>query len=245
MKRKTRIVIFSLIIVIAIGIPVGKNIHDNSNVKFADENMGRVIRNTLWGFPKETTIEEITYKEVRKIDSLDIGYSGYYTTLSDLRYCTELKELVINGGTEKNAPAYHINQGKVNKENGPEDMKKLQQELERVLPKLKKLERITLLGWGGGKWSSLDFLEGCEKLEDVCISRCEAGNYSALKSCKSLRKIEIGYSDITDADDLIGLENIESIHIYETPLGDNPEEVKKLQEAYPDAEISCSGTEQE
>ena len=245
MKRKIGIVIFILIMVIAIGIPVGKNIHDNSNVKFADENMGRVMRNTLWGFPKETTIEEITYKEVRKIDSLDIGYSGYYTTLSDLRYCTELKELLINGGIGEGEPAYHINQGKVNKENSPEDMKKLQQELERVLPKLKKLERIKLLGWGGGKWRSLDFLKGCKRLEYVRINHCEAGDYSAIKSCKSLREIVIGYSDITDADDLIGLENIESILIYDAPLGDNPEEVKKLQEAYPDADISCSGTEQE
>ena len=245
MKRKTRIVIFIFIMVIVIGILVGKNIHDNSNVKFADENMGRVVRNTLWGFPKETTIEEITYKEIKKIDSLEIGYSGYYTTLSDLRYCTELKELVINGGAGEGSPAYHINQGKVNKENSPEDMKKLQQELESVLPKLKKLERITLSSWGGGKWSSLDFLEDCEKLEYVRISHCEAGDYSVLKSCKSLREIVIGYSDISDAEDLTGLENIESIHIYAAPLGDNLDEVKKLQEAYPDADISCSGIEQE
>lgn len=241
MKRKTRIVVFFLIIVIAIGIPVGKNIHDNSNVTFADENMGRVIRNTLWGFPGETTIEEITYKEIRKIDSLDIGYSGYYTTLSDLRYCTELKELIINGGIDKNAPAYYINQGKVNKENTPEDMRKLQQELEEVLPKLKKLERVMLSSWGGETWSSLDFFKGCEKLEYVDISRCEATDYSVLKSCKSLKKIVIGHSDITNADNLIGLENIESIHIYDAPLGDNPDEVKKLQEAYPNADISCTG----
>lgn len=243
MKRKIRMVVFLLIIVIGIGIPVGKNIHDNSNVTFADENMGRVMRNTLWGFPGETTIEEITYKEIRKIDSLDIGYSGYYTTLSDLCYCTELKELHINGGIEKNAPAYYINQGKVNKENSPEDMEKLQQELEKVLPKLKKLEKITLLGWGGGKWSSLDFLEGCEKLEYVDISRCEATDYSTLKSCKSLRKIEIGHSGLTHAEDLIGLKNIESITIYDVPLGNNPDEIEKLQEAYPNANISCKGTE--
>ena len=243
MKRKIRIVVFFLIIVIAIGIPIGKNIHDNSNVKFADETMGQVLCNAQYS--SKITMENITYKDLKRIDSLDIGYSGYYSTVSDLGYCTGLKELVINGGLAEGDPAYHINQGKVNKENTPEDMEKLQQELERVLPKLKKLEKITLLGWGGGKWSSLDFLEGCEKLEEVDISRCEATDYSALKSCKSLKKIEIGHSDIAHADDVIGLENIESILIYDAPLGNNPDEVKKLQEAYPNADISCTGIEQE
>ena len=107
------------------------------------------------------------------------------------------------------------------------------------------MEKIKLISRGGEKWSSLDFLEGCEKLEDVDISRCEAKDYSVLKSCKSLKKIEIGHSDIAHADDLIGLENIESILIYDAPLGDNPNEVKKLQEAYPNADISCTGIEQE
>lgn len=239
MKRKTRIVVFFLIIVIAIGIPVGKNIHDNSNVTFADETMGQVLCNAQYS--SEITMENITYKDLKKIDSLDIGYSGYYTTVSDLGYCTGLKELVINGGLAEGDPAYYINQGKMNKENTPEDVKKLQQELEEVLPKLKKLEKLKLISRGGEKWSSLDFLKGCEKLEYVGISRCEATDYSALKSCKSLKKIVIGHSDITNADDLIGLENIESIHIYDAPLGDNPNEVKKLQEAYPNADISCTG----
>ena len=243
MKRKTRIVIFILIIVVVIGIPVGKIFYENRHVKFADETMGQVLCNAQYS--SEITMENITYKDLKKIDSLDMGYSGYYTTMLDLGYCKELKDLHINSGIREGSPAYYINQGEVNKENSPEDMKKLQQELESVLPKLKKLERITLSSWGGGKWSSLDFLEGCEKLEEVCIIRCEGGDYSALKSCKSLRKIEIGHSDISDAEDLTGLENIESILIYDAPLGDNPEEVKKLQEAYPDADISCSGTEQE
>ena len=48
MKRKIRVVIFVLIIVIAIGIPIGKNIHDNSNVKFADETMGQILCNAQY-----------------------------------------------------------------------------------------------------------------------------------------------------------------------------------------------------
>ncbi len=201
MKRKTRIVIFILIMVIVIGIPVGKIFYENRHVKFADETMGQVLCNAQYS--SEITMENITYKDLKKIDSLDMGYSGYYTTVLDLRYCTGLKELHINTATGEGSPAYYINQGKMNKENSPEDMKKLQQELESVLPKLKKLERIILFGFEEGKWSSLDFLEGCEKLEYVCLLDGEAGDYAALKSCKSLRKIVIGHSDITDADDLI------------------------------------------
>ncbi len=52
-----------------------------------------------------------------------------------------------------------------------------------------------------------------------------------------IKKIRITCSDISKAEDIIGLENLESIMILNTPLAENPEEVKKLQEAYPEADI--------
>ena len=66
-----------------------------------------------------------------------------------------------------------------------------------------------------------------------------------LKECKKLKSISLCKCNISSADDIIGLENIEYITLWNTPLGDKPEEVKKLQEAYPDAVIDVANYEEE
>jgi len=168
---------------------------------------------------------------------IDTGYIGYYDTLLDLKYCTGAERLIINNGIGENEDAYFVSQGEINREVSQKEVEEIQEELGKVLPKMKKLKWLMLSREGGVEWTSVDFLKNQKSIEDLWICNCKATDYSVLKTCVSLKEIVIEDSELSEADDLIGLKNVENIYIYDTPLAENPEEIKKLQEAYPDADI--------
>ena len=240
---KKKVIITIVIVVLVLGGIIGKyafekaqEVHDNSVVEFKDETMGQVLCNSChWS--DEITLKNVTYKDLKGIKELKIGYVGYYDTLVDLQYCTDLKKLGINGGVGENEGAYFINNGNANGEISEKKVEKVQEELKKVLPKLNEIEWLVISGEGGIEWTSIDFIKNCDSIEVFWIDHCQATDYSVLKTCKSLKSLDIAYSDLSKAEDIIGLENLESIMILNTPLAENPEGVKKLQEAYPDAEI--------
>ena len=240
---KKKVIITIVIVVLVLGGIIGKyafekaqEAHDNSVVEFKDETMGQALCNSChWS--DEITLKNVTYKDLKGIKELWIGYMGYYETLMDLEGCTGLTLLSINNGTGENDAAYFINNGEINEKISEKKIEQIQEELGKVLPKLKELKRLWLSNEGEQKWTSIEFVKNRDKLESFSIGGCEATDYSVLKTCTSLKEIQITCSDISKAEDIIGLENLESIMILNTPLAENPEEVKKLQEAYPDAEI--------
>ncbi len=241
MKRK--VIITVVIIILVLGGIIGKyalekaqEAHDNSVVEFADETMGQVLCNSCY-WSDEITLKNVTYKDLKGINELKIGYVGYYDTLVDLQYCTNLTKLGINGGVGKDEGAYFINNGEANGNVSEKDVERVEKELGEVLPKLKNLKRLWLSNEGEMKWTSIEFMRNCDNIELFSIGACNVADYSVLKTCTSLKQIEITNSDISKAEDLIGIENLESIMILDTPLAENPEEVKKLQEAYPEADI--------
>ena len=113
----------------------------------------------------------------------------------------------------------------------------MQQELGKVLPKMKKLKWFMLSREGEVEWTSVEFLKDQKSIEELWICNCKATDYSVLKTCISLKEIKIEDSELSRAEDLIGLDNVEHFYLRETPLAENPEEIKKLQEAYPEADI--------
>ncbi|WP_455718906.1 hypothetical protein [Anaerosporobacter sp.] len=239
MKKKLiySLLIAALILVIGtkVGVPLVRYIHENSHVNFADENMAIVLSNALGD---GETPKTVTYKDLKKITEIDIGFVSYYSTIKDLCYCTNIKALGMNGYTiDEWAPSYSINQGKVDRQLTKEDVDLLQKELGEILPKLKQLEYLAISNKGGCNLNSIEFLKGCTKLETVILYSSQADDYSVLKTCKSLRNIYIEKSNISKADDLIGIKNLELVTLDYTPLSRNPEELKKLREAYPEAEI--------
>ncbi len=240
MRRKIAISVIIVLILAAIGLPQIKEWHDNSVVDFADETMGQVLCNSCNSFYMSDyfTLENITYNDLKtqKLE-IDTGYIGYYDTLLDLKYCTGAERLIINNGIGENEDAYFVSQGEINREVSQKEVEEIQEELGKVLPKMKKLKWLMLSREGGVEWTSVDFLKNQKSIEDLWICNCKATDYSVLKTCVSLKEIVIEDSELSEADDLIGLKNVENIYIYDTPLAENPEEIKKLQEAYPDADI--------
>ena len=148
----------------------------------------------------------------------------------------EIEELKINMGVyEPNEPAYQIAQGEMPEEVTEEKVKQFEEELGEILSKLKELKRLKIANKYGCEWENLDFLEGCGQVEELTLYDFQVTDYSILKQCKSLKKVVFFDCPISKAEDLMGLENLEWIGIRDTPLANNPEELKKLKEAYPDA----------
>ena len=85
----------------------------------------------------------------------------------------------------------------------------------------------------------MDFLNDCEQIKEISLIKVKMTDYSVLKQCKSLEKIDFYGAQIERAEDLdlTGLEKLKCISILDTPLAENLEEVKKLKEAYPDVDI--------
>ena len=238
MKNKIRKIIriaIILLIVIAVGISKGREIYDNSHVRFADETMGKVICKSIRG--NTVTPESVTRKGLKGIKRLEIGFVSYYKTLRDIKYCTGVEKLTINLKMSSYDPAFTINQGEVDRKLSEDEIEKVQKELEIILPKLSNLKELWLSDMGGCNWTSLDFLKNCNQIEKIYVSCTSIKDYSGLQGCTSLKVIDLEGTQISRAEDIIGLEHLEFIVLFDTPLAEKPEEIKKLQEAYPDAEI--------
>ena len=236
MRSKIKKIVITVIVLCAIGIPAGKHWYNNHAIQFKDENMKKIIASLCYKTYNEDL--EITPKDMKKIVNLDIGYTGYYDTLEDLKWCTELKKLYIDMGVyESSEAAYQIAQGKVPEEVTEEKVKQYEKELGKVLSKLEKLEVIKIASDEGCTWKSLNFLEGCNQIEELWMYEFAVDDYSVLKQCKSIKKIIIFNSSIENAEDMIGLEHLEWIGLVNTPLSDNPEEIKKIKEAYPNIKL--------
>ena len=244
-KKKVGITIIIVIIIAIVGVCIGRNCWKNRKIEFADENMAKVICGSIYGYGKNVTTENITWEQLDSIKSLNIGYSGYYTTIKDIEKCRNLERLSINSIVKKYSAAYEIEQGEIPTDLSKKEIEKLQEELTEVLPKLSELTELHLADLGKCNWTAIDFLKGCSQLEVLKIWGSVVDDYSVLKECKSLKTIVLGGCNISSADDIIGLENIEYITLRNTPLGDKPEEIKKLQEAYPDAVIDVANYEDE
>lgn len=236
-KRKIGTVVIAVILIAVVGICIGRNCWKNRKVEFADENMAKVICGSIYGYGGNVTPENVTWEQIDSIEILDIGYSGYYSTIKDIEKCRNLKRLYINNMLRKDDAAYQIANGKITENLSIDDMEKLQKELSQILPKLSELKEIRLADLGNCEWLSVEFLRGCNKLEELSLYSSKASDYSVLRECKSLKSVALWKCNVSSAEDVIGIENLEYIGLLDTPLDQNPEELQKLKAAYPDVEF--------
>ena len=229
------LVLIVVFVIVKIGIPIAKHIHDNSHVKFSDENMAKVLCDAAYGRPNITP-ENITYKELKKIKELDIGFFGDYKTLEDLKYCTGVEKLSINAGIGHGKSSYFSADGKVNAKFSDEDLDEAERQLAEILPELSSLREL----WLGKdvEWNSVEFLKDCKQIEEIHLYNNQTTDYSALKECSSLKHLEIQFSNLSEAKSLIGIGKLEYLAVINTPLAKNVEEIEKLQKAYPNGTIA-------
>lgn len=234
MRNKIKKIVITVIILCILGIPCGRYWYNNHKIEFKDVNMAKLMAEYCGKTYSEDM--KITPNDMKEVRYVELGYVGYYDTLVDLKWCKELEELKINMGVyESNEPAYQIAQGEMPEEVAEEKVNKFEEELGKILPKMKQLKKMEIISKYGCEWGNLDFLEECGQIEELTLYDFQVTDYSILKQCKSLKKVVFFDCPISKAEDLMGLENLEWIGIRATPLANNPEELKKLKEAYPDA----------
>lgn len=237
MRKRVKKIVITVIVLCVIGIPVGRYWYNNHRIEFKDVNMAKLMAEYCGKTYSEDM--EITPNDMKEVRYVDIGYIGYYNTLEDLKWCTNIEELYLNGkiGERKNEPAYQIAQGEMPEEVAEEKVNKFEAELGKILPKLKQLKRLRIVSKYGCEWDTLDFLKGCDQVEELLLYDFNVKDYSVLRRCKLLKRVAFWDCPISRAEDLMGLENLEYIGICGTPLAEDSEEMKKLKEAYQDAEI--------
>ena len=238
MRSKIKKIIITVIVLCAIGIPVGKHWYNSHEIQFKDENMRR---NMVLTSGYRHGGYETSHENLNEIKRLWLGYIGYYNTLEDLKWAKNVEEIEINVQPPiyEWEPAYVISKGEVPEEVSKEKVKQYEKELGKILPKLKKLKEVSVVSDYGCEWDSIAFLKDCDQIEDLSLIRFKVKDFSVLKQCKSLESISLCGAQIEKAEDLdlTGLKRLRYLYISDTPLAENLEEVKKLQETYPQVEI--------
>ena len=92
MKKKIIIGVWSVIILSLAIVFIRPIILDNARkVKFKDERMEREIAINAG----VESLDEFRVDDLEKVKSLDIRYTGFYNTISDIEKCQQLSYLVI------------------------------------------------------------------------------------------------------------------------------------------------------
>lgn len=176
------------------------------------------------------------------MQNLSIGCVGCYTTLLDIKKCTNIKDLTINGYIHEIQPAYEVTQNEYGKELTEADSFRIEEELKIIIPKLKNLTDFAYFVYSENSdircW---EFLKSCSDLVYIVIYSSDVTDYSFLNSMKDLKMVDLSRSQISTADSLVNLQNPMRLCIYDTPLAENEEEIQKLCEALPNTEILISG----
>ena len=236
-KKKIGTVVMVILLIAIAGIYIGINCWKNRKIEFADENMAKVICGSIYGYGGDVTPENVTWEELDSIETLDIGYTGYYSTIKDIEKCRKLKKLYVNNVLIEYSAVYKIANGKIEKNLSKNDVEKLQREMSEILPKLTELKELWVGDLGECKWTSMEFLKECKQLEDIEIWGSPANDYSALKECKELKSVALWKCNISSADNLMGFKNLKYITLSNTPLDRNSTELQKLKDAYPNVKF--------
>ncbi len=207
----------------------------NSPVHFRDENMGRVICNTIGG---GVTPETVRRKDLKRVTRLNIGCVGNYETLLDIGKCVNIKKLSINGGIAEVYPAYEVTHDGWGRPLTEADSVRIEEELETVIPKLKGLRKFGYYVYTeNSDIKNWDFLQSCPELVFITIHHSKVSDYTFLKDFENLRMIDLWGSQIKTADSLVNMQDPLRLCIFDTPLSENEGEIQRLCTALPNTEI--------
>ena len=228
-------VIFAVVLLICVNC-----LYKNRRVYFEDDKMRQVICLELG---KDKDSRNITYYDLDKIEKLEVGPVGEFETIIDVEKCKNLKELRVNVEIIEGDAGYELFQ---KTQDGlmyypPVDKEKIicvQEDLEKILKKLKKLE---IFGFTNVNEScnitNFEFLTNAKNLKKIDISYGNVEDYSVLESCYKVKIVDLWYSNIENADVLLKLKYVDKFILTGTPLAENEEEISRLEKAFPEAKI--------
>lgn len=231
-------------------------IEDNTpRIEFEDDAMKALIAETA----EVESVDKLRAEDLEKVEALNIGYTGYYDTLSDIGKCSNLERLVI--GDPKDAFCHYHRKGK--EIPGPESeerMEQIESELEVILEKCPNIKTLCISNEKGNcELNSLEFLKNgngltllnieyqpemdysiiseCTHLEALSLYNSDISEWSVIGELSELRALSIARTNISEAEDILKLKNLKYLNISNTPLAEDEEQLALLYQQFPDIDI--------
>ena len=233
------VVIIIVILVIPLSIKAYINIHSNSKAKMKDSGMEKVMTEiyAVWD-RKAKEKRPLTYGDLDKVTTFYTGSWNYYETLSDIEKCKNLERLCINReeGIIANSQINDYNTETVISE---DKVKVFCNDLKNILKKDRKINSL-IIGGHGEKVENVNFLENGENLRDLSLIELSIDDYSGIGNCKNVCQLSLGKTSVKTADQLKclqQLDNLSVLSVIKTPLSEDENELKKLQEMLPNVKI--------
>ena len=245
---------------IIIGVKSVATKTDTKTLMFEDDEMQETIKNATIQYGVREREESFKEEHIDGITRLNIGYTGYYTTLLDIKKCKNLKLLIIGKPNYSMGDHYYKASEIKPILESEERINQIQKELGDILHSCTKMWGLEIFnGEGTCELNSLEFLRDSENLQHVYICGQKNIDYSPLFTCKELIVLELSGSDVSNLDgieglkklrtldirntsisessDIIQIENLENLRIAGTPLAKNEEELATIREIFPDVVI--------
>ena len=187
---------------------------------FVDEEMGNlIIQNAR--FDGRTLVREekkIRKEHVENIPELNIGYTGYYNTLTDIKKCRNLKMLVI-GNPLVGRVNYFYSSRELPEPEDYEKIKQIEEELGEILTSCSNLEELYICNTEETcNLSSLNFLKKNNSIKWLCIIDMGDIDYSPILECTDLEVLDLDGCNISELGDISKLTNLKALTIDNTNI---------------------------
>lgn len=258
MKKKLIAGIWIVIVLLAVigGIISNLVLKSSPTVNFRDEEMGKLIAQSAG----VESVNKFCEEDFEKVTMLNIGYTGYYDTLSDIEKCRQLDTLII-GYPEYMYCRYETKEKKIPEPESKERIQQIEKELGKILEKCPNLRVLCISNENDDfELDSLEFLKGQKNLEALRLEEQSAiDNYSYISECvhlkhlslygsniseismiqglEELEGLNLAGTNISEASDILKFKNLKDLAIRNTPLEKNEEELALIYQQFPDIDF--------
>ncbi len=238
--KQSKIKMFVSVVIILAIVFCGNWLYKGRRVHFADNMMRQVICLELG---KDKDSKDVTYRDLETIEELEIGPVGTFETIEDAAKCKNLKKLWVNSSVPQGEVGFELYKITETEERyyppvSTEKMERIQKDLEKILKSARKIEEFSYSNVNDTfNISDIEFLKYGKNIKRIHIAYANITDFSVLKNCRSLRDVDLRYSAIDRADDLLKLKYVNRLILMDTPLAQNEEEISRLQKAFPEAKI--------
>ena len=257
MKKKISI-IYTIAFIVVIVLTITLVLDNSHKVDFEDETMAEMIAKTT-GVEKA---DKLRADDLEKVEILNIGYTGYYDTLTDIEKCPNLKRLFISC-PEDTIVYYPFAVWEMPEPESQKRVKQIEKELESILEKCSILEDIYMSNENGNcELDNIEFLKKgknhliaiclfyqteidyspiseCKELEYLSLRYCDVSDLSMLSELEELKRLNLEGTNIADVEELLKLKNLNNLVVLlaDTPLAEKTEELENLQQQFPGLDI--------
>lgn len=257
-KKKKEMVIAAIVlggILALILLTIVVMIDNSHRVDFEDEVMAEMISKSA----HVKSINRVRDKDLKEVEVLNIGYTGYYDTLVDIEKCPNLKTLIV-GHPDTTMSDYYFWEKEVPGPESKERIKQIEKELKSILEKCPNLTTIYISNEEKNcELSNLEFLRKgkklkciglycqsnidyspiseCRKLEFLSLYDCDISDLEMISELENLGSLVLTGTKVSEATDILKLKKLNFFRIADTPLAENKEQLELIQKKFPELNI--------